>query len=214
MGGAQPLAVTLNQGVCLIIDVDPERLERRGRAPVPGRGGRRPRRRHRPVRGGEGPALGDRSASSAIARPVLPSSCAGDSPSTVVTDQNERPRPALLPPRGVELSSGPTTRRPSPRSSRQGAGSRWPSTSRRWSPSKYAEVPRSSTTQLDQRPRPARAGSAGPSEIEGFVPLYIRPLFCEGRPVPVGGASLGTRRTSGHRQGGARTVPDNDHLHR
>ena len=29
MGGAQPLAVTLNDGVCLIIDVDPARLQRR-----------------------------------------------------------------------------------------------------------------------------------------------------------------------------------------
>lgn len=29
MGGAQPLSVTLNAGVCLIADVDPERLERR-----------------------------------------------------------------------------------------------------------------------------------------------------------------------------------------
>src|SRR6187399_2698339 len=29
MGGAQPLAVTLNEGVCLIVDVDPARLERR-----------------------------------------------------------------------------------------------------------------------------------------------------------------------------------------
>ncbi|SHK90870.1 urocanate hydratase [Pseudonocardia thermophila] len=29
MGGAQPLAVTLNEGVCLVIDVDPARLQRR-----------------------------------------------------------------------------------------------------------------------------------------------------------------------------------------
>src|SRR5262245_65849031 len=29
MGGAQPLAVTLNGGVCLIADVDPEKLARR-----------------------------------------------------------------------------------------------------------------------------------------------------------------------------------------
>ena len=29
MGGAQPLAVTLNEGVCLIVDVDPARLQRR-----------------------------------------------------------------------------------------------------------------------------------------------------------------------------------------
>ncbi|GAA2122572.1 urocanate hydratase [Glycomyces algeriensis] len=31
MGGAQPLAVTMNDGVCLIVEVDPERLERRVR---------------------------------------------------------------------------------------------------------------------------------------------------------------------------------------
>src|SRR5664279_1401007 len=29
MGGAQPLAVTMNDGVCLLIDVDPSRLQRR-----------------------------------------------------------------------------------------------------------------------------------------------------------------------------------------
>ncbi len=29
MGGAQPLAVTMNGGVCLIVDVDRARLERR-----------------------------------------------------------------------------------------------------------------------------------------------------------------------------------------
>src|SRR5207247_8084760 len=29
MGGAQPLAVTLNGGVCLAVEVDPERLDRR-----------------------------------------------------------------------------------------------------------------------------------------------------------------------------------------
>src|SRR5690606_11236112 len=31
MGGAQPLAVTLNDGACLIVDVDKTRLERRAR---------------------------------------------------------------------------------------------------------------------------------------------------------------------------------------
>ena len=29
MGGAQPLAVTMNEGVCLVVDVDPARLQRR-----------------------------------------------------------------------------------------------------------------------------------------------------------------------------------------
>src|SRR4030095_8648351 len=39
MGGAQPLAVTMNGGACLVIDVDPTRLRRRGVSPHPGRVG-------------------------------------------------------------------------------------------------------------------------------------------------------------------------------
>ena len=34
MGGAQPLAVTLNGGVCLIVDVDATRLRGGSRAPL------------------------------------------------------------------------------------------------------------------------------------------------------------------------------------
>ena len=37
MGGAQPLAVTLNDGVCLVVDVDPARLARRVAHALPGR---------------------------------------------------------------------------------------------------------------------------------------------------------------------------------
>ena len=56
MGGAQPLAVTLNDGVCLVIDVDETRLQPPGRPPLPRRGRRRPGRRDRALRGGqEGP---------------------------------------------------------------------------------------------------------------------------------------------------------------
>ena len=40
MGGAQPLAVTMNGGVCLIVDVDPSPPAPPGRAPLPRRGGR------------------------------------------------------------------------------------------------------------------------------------------------------------------------------
>jgi len=29
MGGAQPLAVTMNEGTCLIVDIDPSRLQKR-----------------------------------------------------------------------------------------------------------------------------------------------------------------------------------------
>src|SRR5918999_297101 len=37
MGGAQPLAVPMNGGACLIVDVDRTRLQRRGGAPGLGR---------------------------------------------------------------------------------------------------------------------------------------------------------------------------------
>ena len=45
MGGAQPLAVTMNGGVAICVDVRPARIAPPHRAPLPRREGRRPRRR-------------------------------------------------------------------------------------------------------------------------------------------------------------------------
>ena len=45
MGGAQPLAITMNGGVALCVEVDPERIAPPARDPLPRRAGRRPRRR-------------------------------------------------------------------------------------------------------------------------------------------------------------------------
>ena len=42
MGGAQPLAVTMNDGVAICIDCDPQPDHPPDRAPLPGRAGRRP----------------------------------------------------------------------------------------------------------------------------------------------------------------------------
>ena len=50
MGGAQPLAVTMNGGVCLVAEVDPSRIAAPSRDPLPRRAGRR-----RPVGGRTGP---------------------------------------------------------------------------------------------------------------------------------------------------------------
>ena len=47
MGGAQPLAVTMNEGVVLCVEVDRDRIRRRHRDALPRRGGGRPRRRRR-----------------------------------------------------------------------------------------------------------------------------------------------------------------------
>ena len=42
-------------------------------------------------------------------------------------------------------------------------------------------APRSSTTATACAPRPSWAASSARSTIPGFVPAYIRPLFCEGK---------------------------------
>ena len=44
MGGAQPLAVTMNEGVALCVEVDPERIQRRLEHALPRRGAPTPRR--------------------------------------------------------------------------------------------------------------------------------------------------------------------------
>ncbi len=41
MGGAQPLAVTMNEGCALCVEVDLQRIERRIETALPGRAGRR-----------------------------------------------------------------------------------------------------------------------------------------------------------------------------
>ena len=116
MGGAQPLAVTLNGGVCLCVDVDRARLAAPGRAPLPGRGRRltsttrspgasRPRRERRALSVG---VVGN------CAR-VLPELLRRD-----VADRHRhrpdlRPRPAVLPARGHRpRATGTTTPRRKP----------------------------------------------------------------------------------------------------
>ena len=54
MGGAQPLAVTLNGGVCLVVDVDETRLRRRVEHRYLDEVADRPGRRDRPLRAGQG----------------------------------------------------------------------------------------------------------------------------------------------------------------
>ena len=57
---------------------------------------------------------------------------------------------------------------------------RWPSTSRRWSAS-WTPAPRSSTTATRSAARRSSGGYDRAFDFPGFVPAYIRPLFCEGK---------------------------------
>ena len=196
MGGAQPLAVTMNEGVCLIVDVDPARLHRRvehryldevaddldsaveialqakaeRRAWSVGRG----RQRRRGVPRAAPPRGADRHRH----RP------------------DQRPRPAVATcPRASRSRTGPSTRRRSPRSSPTGPAPRWPSTCRRWSTS-WMPVPRSSTTATRSATRPARAAASGRSTSRGSCRPTSGRCSARARARSAGPRSPATPRTS------------------
>ena len=106
MGGAQPLAVTLNDGRL------PGRRRRRaaaaapGRAPLPRRGRRRPRRRGRAGAAAPRPSGGRWSVGRGrqLRRRCSPSCCAAASTIDIVTDQTSAHDPLSYLPEGVDLA--------------------------------------------------------------------------------------------------------------
>ena len=198
MGGAQPLAVTMNDGVCLVRRRRPGPAAAPRRAPLPRRDRRRPRRRARPGARPQGASGAPcRSGWSATPPSVLPELLRRG------VDGRHRHRPDLGPrparptcPRASTLERLARLRRaPSRRSSPTGRARRWPRTSRRWSAS-WTRAPRSSTTATRSATRPASGGFERAFDFPGFVPAYIRPLFCEGKGPFRWAALSGDPRTS------------------
>ena len=186
MGGAQPLAVTMAGGVCICVEVDQSRIERRlasgyldveaddlDHALAAGRRGpRRPAAvEHRPAR-----QLRRRLPGAALARRA---DRRRDRPDL-------RPRPARLP-AGRRRLRGLGARRVSGRTSPSAPASRWPATSRRWSASR-TRAPRSSTTATRCAPRRSSAATSAPST----TPASSRPTSgrCSARAA---GRSAGPR---------------------
>ncbi|MGZ4481550.1 MAG: urocanate hydratase, partial [Gaiellales bacterium] len=180
MGGAQPLAVTMNDGVAICIDCDPSRIARRiehhyldveasslqdalDRA-VTARDARRP------LSIG---LLGN-------AAELVPQLLAVDAPIDIVTDQTSAHDPLAYLPIGVDF-----------------ADMRSYATSK---PAEFTDRARESMARhveamvgfMDKgaevfdygnsiRGEAQLAGYARAFDFPGFVPAYIRPLFCEGR---------------------------------
>jgi urocanate hydratase len=180
MGGAQPLAVTMNGGACLIVDVDPARLARRvatryldvvaedlddaiGRAVT---------------------AKAERRALSVgvvgNAATVFPELLRRGTEIDIVTDQTSAHDPLSYLPEGVELADGPDY-----------AAAK---------PEEYTDRARASMARhvaamvgfLDAGAEVFDYGNSIRGEAQlggferafafpGFVPAYIRPLFCEGK---------------------------------
>jgi urocanate hydratase len=180
MGGAQPLAVTMNDGVCLILDIDESRLRRRVET------------RYLDVVAGsldEGIELAlaakrDRKALSigvvGNAATLVPEILAKGVPVDIVTDQTSAHDPLAYIPEGIDLGDAPDYAAKKPEEFTDRA---------RASMAKHVEAMvgfmDAGAEVFDYgnsiRGEAALGGYKRAFAFPGFVPAYIRPLFCEGK---------------------------------
>jgi urocanate hydratase len=214
MGGAQPLAVTLNDGVCLVIDVDPARLARRVET------------RYLDVVAEDLntalrlclAAKNERKALSVglvgnCAR-VLPELLRRGVEVDIVTDQTSAHDPLSYLPEDVDLGDWPdyADKKPSEFTERARASMARHVEAMVGFMDAGAEVFDYGNSIRDE----ARLGGFGRAfAFPGFVPAYIRPLFAEGkgpfRWVALSGDPADIRATD---EAVLSLFPDNDHLHR
>ena len=214
MGGAQPLAVTMNDGVCLMIDIDPTRLQRRVET-----------RYLDEIANDLDDAVRRCMDAKAARRPlsvglvgnaaeVLPKLLAMDVEADIVTDQTSAHDPLYYIPAGMDFADA-----------REYADKK---------PDEFTKLAQESMAKhveamvgfMDKgaevfdygnsiRDEARKGGFDRAFEFPGFIPAYIRPLFCEGKG-PFRWAAL-----SGDPKDIARTdkavldlFPENDHLRR
>ena len=180
MGGAQPLAVTMNHGVAICIECDPARIDRRIE------------HRYLDVRADSAPhalelATAARQERRALSIGVLgnaaelvPALLAGGAPIDIVTDQTSAHDPLYYLPAGVPFAEWQAQREADP------AGF-----TKRARESMAAHVA-AMVGFLDRgaevfdygnsiRDEARKGGFDRAFDFPGFVPAYIRPLFCEGK---------------------------------
>ena len=214
MGGAQPLAVTMNDGVAICIDVDSSRIDRRiehryldVRAKSLDEALRlaeEAKKARRPLSIG---VLGN-------AAVIVPELLQLGAPIDIVTDQTSAHDPLMYLPVGIDFDDWATAREKDPAGFTERA---------RASMARHvaamvgfqdagAEVFDYGNSIRDEA---RKAGYSRAFEFPGFVPAYIRPLFCEGKG-PFRWAAL-----SGNPADIAKTdqaildlFPDNEHLRR
>ncbi|WP_144693962.1 urocanate hydratase [Dermacoccus nishinomiyaensis] len=214
MGGAQPLAVTLNGGTCLIVDVDPARL-------------------HRRVEHGYLDEIADdlddaidravaaKNAKKAVsigvvgnAAEVFPELLRRDVPIDIVTDQTSAHDPLSYLPIGIDVADWfeYAAKKPEEFTERAQESMARHVEAMVGFQDKGVEVFDYGNSIRDE----ARQGGYGRAfEFEGFVPKYIRPLFCEGkgpfRWVALSGDPKDIYATD---EAVLDLFPDNERLHR
>ena len=215
MGGAQPLAATMNEGICLAVEVDPSRVERRLQTRYLDRATSSvdealawcedARRRGSAMSVGLVGNCAD----------VLPELITRGFAPDVVTDQTSAHDPLNgYVPSGLTLAEAAELRRQSPDDYVKRA---------RASISVHVRAmlafQKRGAVTFDYgnniRTEAREAGVADAFAIPGFVPEYIRPLFCEGkgpfRWVALSGETKDLHRTD---QLVLELFPDNAHLKR
>jgi len=181
MGGAQPLAITMNEGVGLVVEADPARIERRARAGWVDEATQSLdaalHLAQQAVRDGRPRSIALLGNAAAVYREILRRGVAVD----VVTDQTS----------AHDLLGGYLP---------EGLSAHEASELRRGDPAEYIKRAQVSVVRhveamvgLQQRGAIAfdygnnirsqarRGGLADAFSFPGFVPAYVRPLFCEGR---------------------------------
>ncbi|WP_338538635.1 urocanate hydratase [Janibacter terrae] len=218
MGGAQPLAVTLNGGVALVVDVDRTRLERRvakrylheiadsvddaiARA-TEAKGERR------------AVSIGIVGNAADVFPELLARHRAGDLTIDVVTDQTSAHDPLSYLPSEVSLEEWQREAAADPEGFTKKARE-----SMARQVQAMVELQDEGAEVFDYgnsiRDEARQAGYARAFEFPGFVPAYVRPLFCEGlgpfRWVALSGDPEDIAVTDAALK---ELFPDNEHLHR
>jgi urocanate hydratase len=181
MGGAQPLAVTMNEGVALCVEVDPERLARRLDTGYLDERAEdlRDAVQRATAAAGEGRAVSIGLVGNAA--DVFPELLATGFRPDVVTDQTSAHDPlGGYVPSGVDPADAPTARADDPAGYVKQAHE---------SIARHCEAMvgflRAGAEVFDYgnnlRGEARTAGFADAFAYPGFVPAYIRPLFCEGK---------------------------------
>ena len=218
MGGAQPLAVTLNGGVCIIADVDKARLERRHAkryldtiatnlddAITQAKQAKSDKRAL---------SIGVVANAADVFPELLARQRAGDITIDIVTDQTSAHDPLSYLPRDVPFEAWHTEAAEDPatftKKSRESMAAQVQA---------MVEFQDAGAEVFDYgnsiRDEARHAGYAHAFEFPGFVPAYIRPLFCEGlgpfRWAALSGDPEDIRVTD---QALKELFPNNEHLHR
>ena len=214
MGGAQPLAVTMNEGTCLIVDVDESRLRRRLQD-------RYLDEIADNLDDAIEKALTAKAAKRAISiglvgnmAHILPEMLKRDVAIDIVTDQTSAHDPLAYLPEGVDLNDSVALAEKNPEDYTKRAEESMAKHVEAMVGymSKGAEVFDYGNSIRDEA---RKGGYKDAFKFPGFIPAYIRPLFCEGkgpfRWVALSGDPKDIYRTD---KAILELFPENDHLRR